>query len=246
MIKTIIFDLDNTLVDFLARKENAINAAITAFLDAGLPTTFEAAKRDIYKIYESWNMEDPKVFQKYLAKYGKEDDGKLLAKGLCAYRRAKAGRTYAFPLVHRTLLSLMKKGFVMGVLSDGPKHKVWMRLVEAGIEDFFDFVVTIEDTKATKVTDIPFNIVKKHLTVKPNEVLFVGELPDRDIAGGKRAGFKTVFASYGYYDGMFLKKLSKKKLDEIVNTYKPDYVLYKFDDILNVIKKENESKKKNR
>jgi beta-phosphoglucomutase-like phosphatase (HAD superfamily) len=36
MIKAVIFDLDNTLVDFMAMKHQAIDAAINAMIDAGL------------------------------------------------------------------------------------------------------------------------------------------------------------------------------------------------------------------
>ena len=41
MIKAIVFDLDNTLVDFMAMKRQAIDAAIDAMLDAGLDLTRE-------------------------------------------------------------------------------------------------------------------------------------------------------------------------------------------------------------
>ena len=36
MIKAIVFDLDNTLVDFMAMKRQAIDAAIDSMVDAGL------------------------------------------------------------------------------------------------------------------------------------------------------------------------------------------------------------------
>ena len=36
MIKAVIFDLDNTLVDFMSMKRQAIEAAIHSMIDAGL------------------------------------------------------------------------------------------------------------------------------------------------------------------------------------------------------------------
>ena len=36
MIKAIIFDLDNTLLDFVKMKQFAVKAAITAMIEAGL------------------------------------------------------------------------------------------------------------------------------------------------------------------------------------------------------------------
>ena len=36
MIKAVIFDLDNTLTDFMRMKENAVDAAVDAMVDAGV------------------------------------------------------------------------------------------------------------------------------------------------------------------------------------------------------------------
>ena len=47
MIKAIIFDLDNTLMDFMKMKGRAIDAAITAMIDAGLEISKEQAKAKI-------------------------------------------------------------------------------------------------------------------------------------------------------------------------------------------------------
>ncbi len=44
MIKAVIFDLDNTLVDFMSMKRQAVTAAITAMIDAGLGLTVPEAK----------------------------------------------------------------------------------------------------------------------------------------------------------------------------------------------------------
>lgn len=36
MIKAILFDIDNTLVDFMKMKEKSVDSAIDAMVDAGL------------------------------------------------------------------------------------------------------------------------------------------------------------------------------------------------------------------
>ena len=53
MIKAVIFDLDNTLVDFMTMKENALEAAVTAMIDAGLKLDSGTAKKELYAIYDS-------------------------------------------------------------------------------------------------------------------------------------------------------------------------------------------------
>ncbi len=51
MIKALIFDLDNTLVDFMLMKRAAIDAAIYAMIDAGWNMSFDDTKKFINKIY---------------------------------------------------------------------------------------------------------------------------------------------------------------------------------------------------
>jgi len=45
MIKAVIFDLDNTLIDFMKMKEASVNAAIEAMRDAGLKKSSEDIRR---------------------------------------------------------------------------------------------------------------------------------------------------------------------------------------------------------
>ena len=51
MIKAVVFDLDNTLVDFMAMKHQAIDAAIHAMRDAGLRLPAEEIRKRIDAIY---------------------------------------------------------------------------------------------------------------------------------------------------------------------------------------------------
>lgn len=57
MIKAVIFDLDNTLVDFMAMKQLAIDAAIVAMMDAGLELSKDQMKAHINSIYDAQGIE---------------------------------------------------------------------------------------------------------------------------------------------------------------------------------------------
>ena len=66
MIKAIIFDLDNTLLDFVKMKQFAVKAAITAMIEAGLNVDEEKAYKDIFDLYVSKGWENQQVFDDYL------------------------------------------------------------------------------------------------------------------------------------------------------------------------------------
>ena len=51
MIHAVIFDLDNTLMDFMKMKSMSIDAAIYGMIEAGMEIDFDASKKNIYIEY---------------------------------------------------------------------------------------------------------------------------------------------------------------------------------------------------
>ena len=66
MIKAIIFDLDNTLIDFMTMKKMSVEGAIRSMQDAGLDISNNKAQKILYALYDKHGMEYQKVFQDFL------------------------------------------------------------------------------------------------------------------------------------------------------------------------------------
>ncbi len=194
MIRAVLFDIDNTLVDFMKLKESCIRPAIRAMIKKGLSIDEEEGVRMVYDIYKVYGMEYKLIFQKVLKRVG-VSDYKILAAGILAYRKARVVRPY--PGVKRTLRALHKRGIKLAIVSDAPKLKAYLRLSAMGIDDFFDVIVTFDDTNLRKPERLPFEKALKALKVRPEEALMVGDMPGRDIVGAKRLGMIPVFALYG-------------------------------------------------
>ncbi len=234
MIKAILFDLDNTLMDFALRKEKSIEASILAMQDSGLNLNYKNVEKEIYNLYDKVGIENQKIFQKFLAKH-KINDYKVLAKAIYAYRKTKDAETRTYPEVKKILLKFIKKNIKLGIVSDAPKLQAYLRLVELGLEDFFDVIITADDVKASKETTKPFEKALDILKIEANEVLFVGDRPDRDVLNAKKIGMNTAFAFYGYYGGIIPKNIKKSELNAIKNKYNPNYILYNFKDLIKII-----------
>ena len=54
MIRGVLFDLDNTLLDFMRMKRASIEAAAAAMVDAGLPMPWEEVYKEIYSSTARW------------------------------------------------------------------------------------------------------------------------------------------------------------------------------------------------
>lgn len=178
-------------------KRVSCEAAIDSMIDAGLNVDKNKAIKLLFELYDRHGLEDPKIFQKFLLKVLGRVDYKILAYGVVAYRRVRSGFLEPYPHTQYVLLKLRGKGLRLGIITDAPKLKAWIRLVSMKLADFFDIVVAFEDTMHLKPSKLPFKTALAKLKIKPSECLMVGDMPQRDIKGAKALGIKTCFASYG-------------------------------------------------
>ncbi len=197
MIKAVVFDLDNTLVDFMKMKRRAIEEAIPAMIDAGLDTTPEYASKLIDEIYKEQGIEYQQVFDEFLRRVLQKVNYKILSAGIVAYRKAREAALIPYPHVYSTLNTLLKMGIKMGILSDAPSKEAWLRLAYLNFHHIFDAVVTFDETGERKPSPKPFKMILERLQVKPEEALMVGDWAERDIVGASKVGMKTAFARYG-------------------------------------------------
>ena len=222
MIKAILFDLDNTLLDFMELKKRSCDAAIRAMIKAGLRLEKKEATCILFDLYKAVGIENSRIFQKFLKKTIGSIDMRILTAGIVAYRRVQAGHRNPYPGVVNVLKKLKKK-YRLGIVSDAPSLKAWLRLTEFGLVEYFDVVVAFDDTGKKKPSSLPFQKAISALGMKPEEIMYVGDVPQRDIVGAKKLGMSTVLARYGIQK-QFLKDLKKIRAD------------YTIDDIREILK----------
>jgi HAD superfamily hydrolase (TIGR02253 family) len=222
MIKAIIFDLDNTLIDFMTMKKMSVAGAIRSMQDAGLDISNNKAQKILYALYDKHGMEYQKVFQDFLKQVIGKIDYKILAHAIVGYRKVERGFMQPYPKVKSTLRNLEKRGIRLAILTDAPRMRAWLRLAEMEISDYFEFVLTYDDTKVKKPDKKAFVKMLNKLKLNPEEVLMVGDSLDKDIKGAKSMGMKTCYAKYGDVG------VSNDKI-------KADYVLKSVEDLLGIV-----------
>ena len=155
MIKAVIFDLDNTLVDFMSMKRLAVGAAINSMIDAGLRLTPAEALARIDAIYKEKGIEFQNVFDQLLYDVFQKVDYKILSAGVIAYRRAREAALVPYPHVNLTLVALLKRGLKLAVASNSSHEHVDRHLTRLGLRAFFDLTGCREDVTAGKPAPSP-------------------------------------------------------------------------------------------
>lgn len=197
MLRAVLFDLDNTLTDFMRMKDASIEAAAQGMIDMGLPIRPEVAKQKIYEIYRREGIEYQRVFDLFLKEYLGTVPPELLAAGIVHYRRARDSVLVPYAHVRLTLLELLRRGLRLAVISDAPAIQAWQRLHQLEFQHLFKPVITFDDTGERKPSARPFRVALEKLELAPAEVLMVGDWPERDMIGAAGVGIRTVFARYG-------------------------------------------------
>ena len=225
MIKSIIFDLDNTLLDFMKMKLVSIKAAVNAMIDVGMEINRQEAIDEIFNIYDSKGYEHQEVFNEFIIKKIGNINYKYLAAAIVEYKKAKEISLNLYPDVIPTLNKLLSMNLNLGIVSDAPSREAWMRLYTLDLHNFFDDVVTFNDTGVYKPAKEPFIKISEKLNANLEECMMVGDWPERDIKGAGQLGMKTAFAKYG-------------STEDIIDSG-ADYDLDSLSEIIDIIKQIN-------
>jgi putative hydrolase of the HAD superfamily len=233
-IQAVIFDLDNTLTDFMKAKEISITAAVDAMIDVGLPLSREEATEKIFAIYKEKGIEHQRVFNFFLEQTVGRVENRMLAAAVVAYRRGREGSLVPYPHAKLVLNRLLKGGYKLAVVSDAPGFEAWLRLTALGLQHTFDVVLTFDDTRCHKPDPTGFLMALDRLQVAPEQAVVIGDWRERDILGGRKAGLHTVYARYG---DQYFKYTDKREADPT----EPDFVVDDLLQLLDVLDSLNET-----
>ncbi len=192
MIKAVLFDLDQTLIDLIKMKTEACKSAIKAMIKAGLKIDEKTGYKKLMQTYFRVGIDSNIAFTKFLEEETGKVDERILQAGINAYLKTKPSFLKPYPYVLETLEYLKSLGLKLGIITDAPREKAIQRLEGMNIIHFFDLIITFDDTGEKKPSEKPFKLAMKKLNLYPEEILFVGDSFMRDIRPAKKLGMKTL------------------------------------------------------
>lgn len=98
----------------------------------------------------------------------------------------------AYPDAAITLLGLRIERVLTGCVADG--HSRWVRLAlrQAGLLDLLDVIVASEESGEVKASGAALRLACARAGLEPQDVVFVGDRLDKDVAMARAAGARAV------------------------------------------------------
>jgi len=225
-IKTVVFNIDDTLYDASLQMSNARLNAVRAMIEAGLPVDLENGYRVLNQVVEENGKYYNHHFDELLKKLGLKWNPRVIAAGVVAYRETNLAFLRPFPDTIPTLLKLRESGYELGVVSGGLAVKEAQKLIQLGIHHFFEHVVISEEFGSKSITSNMFKVCLEKFSAKPSEVVFVGN-EIQDIFSANEESVVSVR----------LRKGESRIREPKTNKEKPKYEITKLSEVIDIIKK---------
>jgi len=218
-LKAVIFDMDNTLFEFVDAQVAACKAVVDS-IGAG-------NKLDLFDLFlrDESGFEDHRNIADYLGSLGIYDEP-TCSECCAVYDRARLAALEPYSGIRRCLSRLRRMGLKLAVVTDAGRANAEARLRKTGLRRYFDVVVPLEETGKRKPSPDPIRLALERLGVGPAESLLVGDSLSRDVVAGKAAGMATAHAAYG----------DKNFKEGGMGAVKADYILDGAGDICALVK----------
>lgn len=204
-VGAITFDDFYTLRYPVGKKENIIYPILKALKRQGLNLDNEAFLRQYFSEHKLYLKKRTETLRESLL-----DDVVASALSACGYEPKTIGRILAeavdyglrtkkakwFPYVKRTLFTLRKKGYKLGLITN--THWRVSENLRREYTKFFNVTTLSYEHGYVKPHPSIFLSTLEKLGVNADHCLHVGDNPISDIQGPKSIGMKTAFVKRGY------------------------------------------------
>ena len=220
MVKAVVFDLDDTLYMENEFVEYGLkNAANVAETDYGIVN----ANEKIRSLYQESKVN---VFDRLVNAEKIKDKETAVAGLVKAYRNCEPKNLHCNPGVLDLLKTLKKKGVRTGIITDGFADVQKSKIKALGIQEYIDEIVITDElggVQCRKPNPIGFEKMLKMLDVKPQEMVYIGDNPNKDFAIKKYLPIIT--ARVDVPNGIY-------RNSEYLYGIKPDIIVKQIGDIL--------------
>lgn len=189
MVKAVIFDLDDTLISEKEYIKSGYHH-ISNILSDTIHIDKEFIFTDLMELFET---SPKKVFNRFYEKYDLEYSTKMVFELVNEYRGHYPNIKF-YDDVLPCLSKLKKSGMKIGIITDGYAIAQHQKLRAVGADKYFDEIIVTDDFGRDywKPHSKSFELMRDRLEIDFNEMVYVGDNPDKDFYISKIYPIKTV------------------------------------------------------
>ena len=206
MIKAVIFDLDDTLISERKYIESGYKHIASLLNTQGI-----GKQDDVYNMLSNLFEESPinvfnRLFESLNLSYTTSDIRKLVNE----YRNHFPTINF-FDDVVPCLNELRKRGLKLGIITDGYASSQKAKLSSLSASNYFNEIIVTDELgrEYWKPHQKPFEIIKEKLQVEYEEMIYIGDNPEKDFYISNiypiktiRINRKGVYRNRDYMDGI--------------------------------------------
>lgn len=224
-IKTVLIDIDDTILSFTQSAKAAILCAAKdmqiAFTEDMVKHYFQLNEM-LWEDYENGEIERDDIFEQRFPRVFAEFN--INADGLEFEKRFQEHFKYEYVFVDgaKEILEYLAPKYNLYIVSNSTYDMQYCRLTSSGISDYFKNIFVSDKIGHQKPTKEFFECCFKQIPdFNPEETIIIGDSLTSDIKGGNMAGIKTCW-------------LNNKGILEL-KTIKPDYTILSLEEIKQIL-----------
>lgn len=203
----LFFDLDHTLWDFETNSRNTLRILYDSLSLA------EKGVHDFNRFHANYLIHNERLWEKYRKGFIKVDElrwkrfwlallefkigDEALARLMAEkFLELLPTRTVLFPDAEAILQYLHKKNYILHLITNGFEKTQFSKLKHAGIDHFFNEVITSEGSNSLKPHREIFDYALQKAQADPKHSIMIGDDLEVDIKGAKNAGIDQVFVNH--------------------------------------------------
>ncbi|EJQ51851.1 2-haloalkanoic acid dehalogenase [Bacillus wiedmannii] len=188
-----LFDLDDTLLD----RDKAVDNLFLLVLEKCYEDVSDTVKNNMLQKFKEYDKREYGISNKTIVLESLFDEFAPIYRLPHNYIQDFWNENFptCFSIDQNTIhfLNHIKSHFKIGIITNGSTHRQKAKIINTNLNNYFDTIIISEEVGLSKPDKRIFELALNKLNVQPEDVLFIGDDLEKDIAGPQNANINGVW-----------------------------------------------------
>ncbi|MES5938919.1 MULTISPECIES: HAD-IA family hydrolase [unclassified Bacillus cereus group] len=188
-----LFDLDDTLLD----RDKAVDNLFLLVLEKCYEDVSDTVKNNMLQKFKEYDKREYGISNKTIVLESLFDEFAPIYRLPHNYIQDFWNEKFptCFSIDQNTIhfLNHIKSHFKIGIITNGSTHRQKAKIINTNLNNYFDTIIISEEVGLSKPDKRIFELALNKLNVQPEDVLFIGDDLEKDIAGPQNANINGVW-----------------------------------------------------